>query len=145
MIHIDGPEIKLEGNFSGLLKEISRALHAIATAMVKEIDDPEFEYDHAIEYVLNEIDMLKEFVGSNEALLPKDVLKAFFKKLEKYRIEKGDSPSWVEYSAGKEFNPNKKTTMKSMMKNFSIDPRTEDSLDINDLKAIKKAKKKKKK
>lgn len=145
MIKVKGPEIQLEGTFQDLLKEAARAVHAIAKAMENELSE-EFEYDEAVEYLVEEIALLKKLDISDDDLLPQEIEKEFFKQLDELRAEEGDSENWIEYTSGvTTIDTSVKNPIQSSLKGFHMDPRTSNTLDIDDLRAIGKAKKKKKK
>jgi hypothetical protein len=145
MIVVNGNEIKLEGSFGDLIKEVARAMHAIAKAVAKEIDSEDITYDDVIIQMLSDLATYKHFDTKN-SVVPQEIELKFMKDLEKYRKEKGHSPSWVEYHSGNPFISKKKNPIQESLKDFIIDPRLKEEFNLDEFeKDLEKPKKKKKK
>jgi hypothetical protein len=148
MIRIDGIEIAMEGSFGTLIREAARAVHTVAKAASEKFkeDGDEVDYNMVVEYILEELSKLKAFDKDDDSVidLPKEIEEDFFKQLREVRESNGHKPNFIDYDTQKP-DPNAgKKIIESAIKDVFLDPRG-NTLDLEDLKAIKKAGKKKKK
>jgi len=147
MIKIDGVEIAMEGSFGTLIREAARAIHTVAKAAsekFKNDGEEEVDYNTVVEHVLEELATLKKFdVNGGSVEMPDGVEDDFFIQLQNEREKNSDKESFIDYDTQRPDPDAATKIIKSVIKDVYIDPRSE-TLDIEDLKAIKKAEKKKK-
>jgi len=138
MIRIEGSEIRLEGTFETLLSETGKALFSIVQAMEKEIDG--FEFEEAIAFVLKEFkDLRSSKHGLNQ--VPEEFIENFHKRFKKMKRKKDKIDNYIEYTSGIiDIDTSVRNPIQSALKGFSVDPRSADNIDIDDLKAIKRRK-----
>lgn len=146
MLRIQGPEIEMEGSFGDMITEVARLMHAIAKeAAVKfeEETDGEVNYDHVVELILDELSKMKRF-DENPDDIPQEILDEFLKEAVETRKEGNHSDSFIDYYTGKPNEGTGRSIIQSVIKDVFNDTRNGE-LDIDDLKAIKAANKKRKK
>ncbi len=146
MLRIQGPEIEMEGSFGDMITEVARLMHAIAkeaTTKFEEETDGEVNYDHVVELILDELSKMKRF-DENPDDIPQEILDEFLKEAVETRKEGNHSGSFIDYYTGKPDENTGRSIIQSVIKDVFNDTRSGE-LDIDDLKAIKAANKKRKK
>jgi len=149
MLKIDGIEVRMEGPFSDLIKEVARLAHTIsktASEKFEEDTDGEVTYDHVVEMILEELAKLKRF-DVEDIDLPEEISSDFNDMLHDERTRNKNKPSFIDYDTSRPEKDAGSKFIREVIKGVYRDPRMDDfdQEDIDAIKALKISKKKKKK
>ncbi len=146
MISINGIEVKMEGDFKTLISEVVRAMHSVAKSAQEQFNektDGEVNYDHVIEMILTELVQYRKMDDQNGSSIPDEILESFHEQLvtERKANRKKPKAGFIDYDTRKPDEQKNKVMLQEIIKGVYNDPRSS-TLDIEDLKAIKKSQKK---